>query len=88
MLFLGHEGMIPSGGGKDGNRRMKAKSISNDDILSMFQPIGEDDNDLHLTRAEMSRRIAINKALYALAKLSPEKRAEVILNEAKRRGLV
>mgnify|MGYP007042313858 CR=1 FL=1 len=67
---------------------MKAKSISNDDILSMLQPIGEDDNDLNLTRAEMSRRIAINKALYALAKLSPEKRAEVILNEAKRRGLV
>ena len=59
---------------------MKAKSISNDDILSMLQPIGEDDNDLNLTRAEMSRRIAINKLLLALVKLSPEKRAEVILN--------
>ncbi len=67
---------------------MKAKSISNDDILSMLQPIGEDDNDLNLTRAEMSRRIAINKLLLALAKLSPEKRAEVILNEAKRRSLI
>ena len=67
---------------------MKAKSISNDDILSMLQPIGEDDNDLHLTRAEMSRRIAINKLLHSLAKLSPEKRAEVILNEAKRRSLI
>lgn len=80
--------MIPLGDGKDGNRRMKAKSISNDDILSMLQPIGEDDNDLNLTRAEMSRRIAINKLLLALAKLSPEKRAEVILNEAKRRSLI
>ena len=37
------------------------KVISNDALLSMLQPIGEDDNDLNLAREEMSRRIAINK---------------------------
>lgn len=64
------------------------KVISNDALLSMLQPIGEDDNDLNLTREEMSRRIAINKMVHALAKLSPEKRAEIVQNEAKRRGLI
>lgn len=64
------------------------KVISNDALLSMLQPIGEDDNDLNLTREEMSRRIAINKVVHSLAKLSPEKRAEIVQNEAKRRGLI
>lgn len=35
-----------------------------------------------------SQKIAKNKALHALAKLSPEKRAEVVRNEAKKRGLI
>ena len=30
----------------------------------------------------------MRKALHALAKLSPEKRAEIVRNEAKKRGLI
>jgi hypothetical protein len=63
------------------------KVISNDALLSMLQPIGDEDDDLNLTREETRRRIAINKMVHALAKLSPEKRFEIIQNEAKRRGL-
>jgi hypothetical protein len=64
------------------------KVISNDALLSMLQPISDEDNDLKLTREETRRRIAINKMVHALAKLSPEKRAEIVQNEAKRRGLI
>ena len=35
-----------------------------------------------------SQKVAKNKALMALAKLSPQKRAELVKNEAKRRGLI
>ena len=35
-----------------------------------------------------SQKVAKNKLLHALAKLSPQKRAELVKNEAKRRGLI
>lgn len=64
------------------------KVISNDALLQMLKPIGEDDNDLHLSREEMQRRIAINQLVFKLVKLSPEKRFEIVQNEAKGRGLI
>lgn len=35
-----------------------------------------------------SEKVKLNKALMALAKLSPEKRAEVVKTVAKKRGLI
>ena len=67
---------------------MKTKAISNAALLKMLQPIGDEDDDLHLAPAEMQRRIAINQLILKLAKLSPEKRFEIVQNEAKRRGLI
>ena len=40
------------------------------------------------TPLSQSEKVAKNKLLHALAKLSPEKRAEIIKNEAKKRGLI
>lgn len=45
-------------------------------------------SSLDFTPAQRLQNVKMKRALLALASLSPEKRAEIVMAEAKKRGLV